>query len=67
MSVGTNPFINSPFGHPNFNPTPVSVKISTRSNAANEGKSSKLNKPQDKQNASTNRYNRKKNQNEGNF
>lgn len=63
MSVGSSPFINSTFGHPNFNNP---VKIGTRSNTASESKSSKLSKPQDKhQNVSVNRYSRKKNHGEG--
>lgn len=61
-AMGSNPFVSSLYGNPNFNPAPVK----TRSNTASESKSSKIGKPsQDKQNASVNRYHRKKNQTEG--
>lgn len=60
MSV--NPFVNSPYGHPNFNP----VKVGNRIVGSETKSSSRPSKGgQDKSNAASNRYNRKNRQSEG--
>lgn len=58
MSV--NPFVSSPYGHPNFAPVKVGVRAT-----AGAGEPKSKSKPQQEKPGSAARYNRKRGQNEG--